>query len=210
MSTVESARAWHVRAAPLAATVAGLLYAARSWHVLAERQLDHMRHAYTADSRAFLAVPLLMAVVLLGLRGAAAGARARDALTLAVGGLLWEGTGRALEAWGAPGAWGFYSSPGMAATFVGVLAGGWSFARSTGTRGVGWTLVAVALLRLGGGLASMVLFNVLGRTEAANWAATVAGRSLHLAEAAGWMVLGVLMLARERAPARGASAAARA
>ena len=194
-----------------AATVAALLYAARSGQALTAGELDHMAHSVSSGQPLVIAAAAAMAVALLGLRASmlpsfeGRNSRPSVALLIAAAGLLWIAMARLIELLGATGPWGLYSGPGLVAFLSGLAVAGISLTsgqkQTSQASSLGRVIMAITLLHLAAGLVSMVLFNVLGRGIDANVAATQAGHAFRLLETLCWLGLAVCIVRPKVFPA---------
>jgi hypothetical protein len=178
---------------------AGCLYTARWIWELSEDILKNKQYPASFVTQNFFVVKIFMIVALIAVHAIITDQKsARRSLLLACVGLLWTATTRTLEAYGAPGAWGVYSSPGLLFVFIGLLSAGVVTARVDAYRVLGRLLTSISLLYFTGGFSSMLFYNLLGRDEAANKLASTRANLILSAEGLCWILLGLYFLASKR------------
>jgi hypothetical protein len=183
----------------VAAMTAGCLYTARWIWELSEGILKNRQYPASLIIQNFFVVKIFMIVALIAVHATIADQKsARRSLLLACLGLLWTATTRTLEAYGTPGAWGVYSSPGLLFVFIGLLSAGVVTARVDAYRVLGRLLTSISLLYFTGGFSSMLFYNLLGRDDSANKLASTIANLILSAEGVCWILLGLYFLASKR------------
>lgn len=186
----------------LAFILAGLLYSARWLWELSEGILKHMQYPPNGATQFFFIVKLLLIAGLLRLYRQTGGIKtARFGLLAACLGLGWSATTRTIEAFGASGPWGLYSAPGLVLYGVGLSVAGAGLLPSDTLSSTGRKLIVIAGLTFLGGLSAMLLFNLLGRSHAANVVASVSANIFFIAEGLVWIWLGIRQWVAAEQPA---------
>ncbi|GAB3171587.1 hypothetical protein [Telluribacter humicola] len=177
------------------AIAGGILYNARWLWELSEGRVKHIIYPPTAATQYFFIVQLLFLVVLVSLyRNFREDRPVRTGTLVASVGLVWSSLVTLPEAWGIPGDWSLYSLPGLAAFVVGTLLAGVGLKKVPTAYPHGVMLLWIGVLRGLAVLASILLFDQLGRGLAARQIASLASNFLLLAEGMGWIYLGVYLL----------------
>lgn len=179
----------------IAAIAAGIMYSSRWIWEIAEGVLKHKQYPPSFMTQNFFVVKLLLIIALLGVfQTAAKGRLSRSGIIVACFGLAWMAVTRTFEAYGASGPWGFYSSPGLLFFFLGLLTAGLIMAKEKPYEIAGRILMAISVFFFSGGLTSALLFNLLGRDEKANEAASYVANLLLISEGICWIILGVYLV----------------
>jgi hypothetical protein len=188
-----------ISSAGLSAVLAGLCYTFRWIWELSEGILKNKQYPPTIVTQNFFLIKVLLMVALAGIYQLTKQARpARIGFLAALSGLLWTSVTGTAEAYGAPGAWGFYSSPGLLLFIAGSFTLGLSASKARLSSAIGYLLMVVATAHFLGSVASMLLYNVLGRTDAANATASYVANWFFMAEGACWIVSGFLLLSAHK------------
>ena len=177
------------------AILAGLCYTSRWVWELSEGILKNKQYPPTAVTQNFFLVKVLLMVAVTGCCTLTKQNRlARIGFIAALCGLFWTSVTRTAEAYGAPGAWGFFSSPGLLLFIFGTFVLGLSTIRAKTFSIPGYLLVGIANMHFMGSLAAVMVYNLFGRNESANAMASSIANWFFIAEGTCWVIAGCLLL----------------
>ena len=189
-TTANTTKMKRISLSSIAAATAGVLYSCRWIWEWSEGIVKNKSYPPNFVTQNFFFIKVLFIIALAGvLQKNSNKPKIRITLLMCVLGLAWTAVTRTLEAYGAKGPWGFYSTPGVILFFTGLIATAKALMKDHPYNGVDKILLAIASFYLLGSLSSMVLFNILGRDATANQIGSAVANVFLIVEGFSWIYL---------------------